>query len=405
MNRRSTMSRAVLLLGAMLIVCGCASVRDRRPVPEPLVDLAEIPGIPQARHWADGPMSNETEDWFELPDEVIQRRHSGVYARDHHYLAISGGGPNGAYGAGLLNGWTRSGTRPEFVWVTGISTGALIAPFAFLGSDYDWILEEVYTTLSTKDIITERSTLKAITGDAFTSTRPLAKLIARYVDDEIVEAIAAEHRRGRRLVIGTTNIDAARPVMWSIGAIADSDSPDKKKIIQDVMLASASIPVAMPPVFFEVEADGQKYDEMHVDGGATTQVFLYPAGFEWDRVLERLKVTGTPKVWVIRNAKLKPDWAAVRPKVGAIASRTVKSLLRTQGAGDLVRIYMLAVRDGLTFSYTSISEEFDEQAEEAFDPVYMKRLFDYGAGLGESGRAWIEYDREDLLGDSQKGKP
>ncbi len=178
--------------------------------------------------------------------------------------------------------------------VKGVSTGALTAPFAFLGSDYDDKLKEVYTSTTTKDIATSRNKLLAAFSDAMADTAPLKELIAKYIDAELVEAIARENEKGRRLYVGTVNLDAGRSVIWSIGVIAASDSQNKLELIREVLRASAAIPVAFPPVVIEVEANGQLYDEMHVDGGTGSQVFVYPAAANWKRITEKLKVRGDP---------------------------------------------------------------------------------------------------------------
>jgi predicted acylesterase/phospholipase RssA len=193
-----------------------------------------------------------------------------------HYLAISGGGDNGAFGAGLLAGWTESGTRPNFKAVTGISTGALIAPFAFLGAEYDQQLAEVYTTINQRDVFEKRPVLAAIASDGMADTSPLYRLISKYLDDQMIERIGREYDRGRLLLIGTTNLDAGRAVVWNIGAIAKSPNPKAPELIRRILLASASIPAAFPPVMFEVSLDGAAYQELQADGGAMAQTFLYP---------------------------------------------------------------------------------------------------------------------------------
>ena len=312
----------------------------------------------------------------------------GLYGKPHTYLAISGGGANGAYGAGLLAGWTAAGTRPEFSMVTGISTGALTAPFAFLGPDYDDELKTLYTMTTTKDIAEEKGLIAGIFSDAMTDTRPLRALIERYISTEVIAAIAAEHRRGRRLWIGTSNLDVGRAVVWNLGAIAASDYAEKARLIHDVLQASAAIPVAFPPVLIPVEAGSRTYDEMHVDGGVSQQVFVYPAEMDWPRILSRLKAVGRPSVYVIRNAFLDADFNGVQRKVMPIAARSISSLIRTQGMGDLYLIYALCVRDGTDFKLAYIPSTFDEQAAEDFDPVYMGKLYENGYEAANNGYDW-----------------
>jgi predicted patatin/cPLA2 family phospholipase len=380
--------RHVVTVGTLLLFCGCASLPERMPVPVRLVDEARIPGIPDARSWGDD-WPKEFLDQFETASEAeLQLEYPAVYGQPESYLAISGGGANGAFGAGFLVGWTAAGTRPEFTMVTGISTGALTAPFAFLGPAYDDFLRAAYTTTRTKDIAIKRSFIAGLFSDALADTRPLRARIEKYVTPEVIDAIAREYRRGRRLWIGTANLDSGRPVIWNLGAIAASSYPDRVKLIHDVLQASSAIPVAFPPVLISVQANGQRYDEMHVDGGAASQVFVYPAQIDWPQVVARLKAVGRPQVYVIRNAFLEADFNGVKPKVIPIASRAIASLIRTQGIGDLYQIHALCGRDGNDFNLAYIPADFSEEPKEAIDPVYMGKLFERGYQMAANGYPW-----------------
>jgi predicted acylesterase/phospholipase RssA len=175
-------------------------------------------------------------------------------------------------------------------------------------------------------------------------------MLAKYINQQVMEAIAAEYKKGRRLWIGTTNLDAQRSVIWNIGLISSSGQPGALELIHDVILASASIPAAFPPVLIEVEADGKRYDEMNVDGGTASQVFLYPVDLDWSIIVQQLEVKGSPKVYVIRNSFFKPEWETVKPKLKPIASTSNSSLIRTQGIGDMYRIYLDCWRDGVDFN-------------------------------------------------------
>jgi predicted patatin/cPLA2 family phospholipase len=375
-------------IALLLILTGCASTPERQPLPPEYTLKAGIPGIPDARFWGDEwpTFAAERFETFTVAD--FQREFESVYEKPHNYLAISGGGANGAFGAGLLVGWTATGERPEFSMVTGVSTGALTAPFAFLGSDYDDVMKEVYTSTTTKDIAAKRNLFAAAFGDSMTDTAPLQKLIAKYIDADMIEAIAQEHKKGRRLFVGTVNLDAGRSVIWNIGAIAASDYPQKILLIHELLRASAAIPVAFPPVVIQVEAEGKQYDEMHVDGGTGSQVFVYPAAANWRLVTEKLKVKGKPQVYVIRNSFLDPDYKGMKRSVLPIASRTIDSLIRTQGVGDLYQIYALCMRDGNDFNLAYIPADFTEEPTEGFDPVYMKKLLDRGYQMALQGYPW-----------------
>ncbi len=380
----------LLTIMCVALVMGCGSIPKRTPLPEGLSNNAEIPGIPKARGWGDKPPP-----WLNkmmaLPREDFQKLFPEAVGREHNYLTISGGGSNGAFTAGLLQGWTESGTRPEFNLVTGISTGALIAPFAFLGPAYDATAKEIYTGITTEDILTERSLVTAIFSDALADTKPLQKLLKKYITPEVMEAIGDEFRKGRVLTIGTTNLDAGRPVMWSIGRIAASGHPKALDLIRDLLLASASIPVAFPPVLIEVEANGKIYDELHVDGGGAAQVFLFPTGVDWDHVMKMLEVKDRPNVYVIRNAQINPQYMEVEPGLSNIAERSIDSLIRTQGIGDIYRIYLETKQDDLSFHLAYIPDDFDEKSKEPFDKEYMGKLFDFGYQLAKKGYPWLKY--------------
>jgi hypothetical protein len=384
-------ARRAPLLASFLLLSACGTVQDRTPPPAELAGSLAIPGIPDARRWGDAG-SPQIEAWLQREDSEVRARFAEVCDREHNYLALSGGGANGAYGAGLLCGWSATGKRPKFTLVTGVSTGALAAPFAFLGQDYDDELKEVYTTTRTRDIVEERTTLQALTGDSFYDTARLARMIERYITPELLESVAAEHRKGRGLFIATTNLDAMRPVIWNLGAIAASDSADKLALARRVLLASAAIPLAFPPVLFDVDAsDGKRYDELHVDGGATAQVFLYPLGVDWGAVEKKLGVRGRPAVYVIYNNKLEASWKAIDPPcLTALIEPTMSSLIRTQGIGDLYRMYVGAQRDGLKFHLAHIPSDFQESSRELFDKAYMTKLFERGFAQAQSGKIWLD---------------
>jgi predicted acylesterase/phospholipase RssA len=352
----------------------------RNSVPDSLIDAVHIPGIPMARHWGDipPPWINE---FFDLPNDKLKEIFPDIYGVEkHNYLAISGGGPDGAFGAGMLVGASDKGIRPKFDLVTGISTGALTAPFAFLGPDpkYDRQLKEVYTEVTTQDIFRKNNIFKIIMGDSIVNTNPLMGLISKYCNEKMVNDIAREHKRGRRLYIGTTNADTGRPVIWVISNIAVSDHPKKIELIRKVILASASIPGLFPPVYIDVEYKGTKYDEMHVDGSTVSNVFLYPTGMNWKQVLEALRVKKMPSAYILRNAPLNPEHKSITPRLLPIMGRAIALLIHAQGYGDLYRIYAASKRDGIDFNLAYIPEEFKMKPKEVFDQEYMRALFDLG---------------------------
>lgn len=375
------------------MLAGCASIaRLPPPAPQATLDLPPL-GVPNGRFWIDGdPAPMEREVAAVLARRAAARSAiSAGAAGATSYLALSGGGDNGAFGAGLLVGWTASGTRPEFDVVTGISAGALIAPFAFLGPDYDDELTELFTQLSPADVIIFGRLIGAVLfGEALADTSPLSRLIARYADERMMAAIAAEHAKGRLLLIGTTNLDLQRPVIWNIGALAASGQPEALPLFRQILLASASIPGAFPPVLISVENEGQRFQEMHVDGGASTQVFLYPASLD----LRFRPRSGEPlrqrTAWVIRNGRMDVQGANTGRSIFSIARRSAETLLHFSGIGDINRIWLTTARDGVAFRLAVIGNDFNAPRAEPFDREFMRALFAYGEAQGRSGTAWFE---------------
>src|SRR5262249_32381253 len=300
----------LMCLAAALAAAGCASAPARgKAVPDELHTVANVIGFPAGIRYFPRDAGHVEEFERDYLDSLARERANlhldpGAKLPPTAFLAISGGGDDGAFGAGFLSGWTKTGKRPVFKLVTGVSTGALISPFAFLGSAYDERLKSLYTGVSLQDIALKRSLLSVVYGDAMADTTPLWKLVKKYVTKEMVDAIAAEHRKGRILLVATTNLDVRRAVIWNITEIAATDAEGKLDLIQKILIASAAIPGTFPPVMIDVEADGQSYQEMHVDGGTASQVFVYPAAIQLHELAERDRT-----LYVIRNARLDPEWA------------------------------------------------------------------------------------------------
>ncbi|MFZ1643167.1 MAG: patatin-like phospholipase family protein [Candidatus Contendobacter sp.] len=391
--RHSSSVWLTLLSFAALLLQGCATPSRLAAVPVQDTTRAEIPGIPNARYW----VQTDIEPFIRDALASAQREQAYLARTGHqgplppvNFLAVSGGGDDGAFGAGLLVGWSATGTRPEFKGVTGISTGALIAPFAFLGPEEDDTLREVYTAIGPQNILKPRGLLAALTSDALADNSPLFELISRHVNAEFLARIAREYQeKGRLLLIGTTNLDVRRGIVWNMGAIAASGDPKALDLFRKILLASAAIPAAFPPVMIDVEVNGKPYQEMHVDGGAQAQVFLYPPRM-FDLIRQQgVKVTPRARsVYIIRNARLDPDWATVERSTLTIAGRAISSLIQTQGLGDLYRIYATAQQDGLDYNLAYIGADFNAEHKEDFDTTYMRALFDYGYQLGRKGYPW-----------------
>ncbi len=384
------------VLAAAALLAGCGTVLIRDPVPPDQAAAAQPLGLAGLRGWGDILEPHEIEPIVNRQGAILRARFGPEIAAGRiptlHYLALSGGGPDGAFGAGVLKAWSESGTRPEFFGVSGVSTGAIIAPFAFLGRDYDDVLEEIYTTLSTDSILRTTVFSGIISGAALTDTSGLARKIAQYVTPELLEKIGAEYRRGRLLLVGTTNLDAGRPMIWDMGAIAASGHPGALQLFRDVIRASAAVPIVFPPVLIKVETpDGRRHDEMHVDGGATSQVVLVSPQLPVADLTRRfLPQNIHRRLYVLVNNQIIDEYETVRPRIGAIGGRAVSALIRGSGIGDAYKLYAISVRDEIDYRVAWIPRETGCVSQEAFDPAYMRCMFDLGAAEQRAGRLWSD---------------
>ena len=382
--------RAAVFIGLVLIV-GCSTAPARHPVPDALVDVARVPGMPpDVRAWGDhfSPAFQRS-----AVDSISEAFAAYGERPPTDMLAISGGGSNGAFAAGLLCGWSEAGNRPTFRLVTGVSVGAVIAPFAFLGSSYDEKLKQLAASVSDEKISRPKPFPWSLAGDSVADARPLVELLKSYYDQKLLAAIAAEHAKGRRLYVGTTDLDSGRPVIWDLGAIAASGSPDSLKVFRQVILASAAIPVLWSPVYIRVEANGKRYDEMHVDGGVTAQMILYGNVVSMHEVKRQLPASELlrkpePTVYVIRNGKFTADRQTVDPKVLSIAGRAVGTLVIAQAMGDIYRLHAVCRRDGLEFRLASIPADLKISGASPFDPKAIQALYARGYELGRAGYRW-----------------
>jgi hypothetical protein len=390
----STRSLRAALTCLCLLLGACGSL-PRNAVPAQQQLVASIPGLPDIRAWAGQPSGAMEADLalsFKQETQADFPRESDGRVRYAH-LALSGGGANGAFGAGLLKGWTDSGTRPVFKIVTGVSTGALMAPFAFIGPDYDDALRSFYTTTRSNDIFTLGSVLWQLLADeALADTRPLQRLIARHVDAELMRRVAEAHLKGRRLYIGTADLDVPSFVVWNMGLIAASGHPDALDLFRKVMLASASIPVAFPPVLFDVELQpgGRRYDELHVDGGVGARVFLNGGVFRGSLFRDRGGQGGVGRedIFVIHNGQLVPMPEPVRRSLTSIAVRVIDASGRAVALGDLLRIHAYAQLEQASFQWVTIPDSVDMSSDEVFDPVMMRSLYELGLRMATSGSYW-----------------
>ena len=383
----------VLQALALLALVGCAMVTRNAVPSRSLAQSATLPDFKGVRFWGD----EVPKDFAgELRRRLPSFKQTGYAAQRIdgrplvQILALSGGGPNGAFGAGVLAGWTRRGDRPPFEVVTGVSAGAIIAPFAFLGARYDRRLKEIWTQYETTELVTTQVLPGLLGGTALADTAPLRALVEKYVDERMLAEIAREYRKGRILLIGTTNLDAQRPVVWNMGEIASSTAPEAIGLFRDIVMASAAIPGAFPPVNIKVLADGQAYDEMHVDGGTTRQVFVEPvlAPFRaFDSLYDKPPIR---RFWIIANGKIGPQHEPVPPQTIPIAMKAIQTLLVNQNNGDLYRIYRMAQDADADFNLIAVPQSFTAKSNQAFDPQYQSALFDTGFRLGRAGTGWAK---------------
>jgi predicted acylesterase/phospholipase RssA len=386
--------RSLLGVTACALLSDCASLERGSPVPRAATTQASVLGLPNERFF---PLAGTDPLEAEFVGAVQRlRRARGMSPTaplpEVQLLAVSGGGENGAFGAGLLCGWSEHRSRPIFELVTGVSTGALTAPFAYLGSSYDPQLRAVYTQLSADDVLDKRLFTAALLDDAMADNSPLFRTISRYLNEEMIAAIAKAYDEGRLLLIASTNLDAQQPVIWNIGAIARSGHPKALDTIRRVLLASAAVPGAFPPTMFNVTLDGKPYQEMHVDGGAFTQAFLYPAAItrqRRERIREGQQVSTIPAAaYVIRNGRLDPEWSEVERRTLGIAGRAISTMITVSGYNDVLRMYNNTQRDGIGFNLAYIGSEFTKELPAPFDQGFMRALFDYGYQRAVHGYNW-----------------
>jgi predicted acylesterase/phospholipase RssA len=373
--RRQLLVRPFVLLAVTFVLAGCSSL-PRTPYTASDAASSRVLDLTELRRYADEPAS------------TFLKSNGSYRAGPLSYLALSGGGADGAYGAGVLNGWTAAGTRPEFSVVSGVSTGALIAPFAFLGPAYDATLRDVYTSGIAESLLHTPNIVHALFGSGLFGNAHLRELVARYIGQDMLVAIAAEHAKGRQLLIVTTNLDTQRTVIWDMGRIAAIGSPQALSLFRDVMAASASIPVVFPPMLIDAEANGHRFQEMHVDGGVTAPVLTLPEAF----LLRNGAVTRGLRmnIYVLVNDKVERDFKLVPNSTIDIAARTSSSITKTQMRSVLFETYDFARRNNFGFNLTYIAKDLPSPGSSGFETSYMRSLYRYGYDKAKTGDFWAK---------------
>jgi len=389
--RQAKLYQLLIIITCLSALSGCAQVRHA--VPENLVGKAVVVGMPDIRYYTGKPVSLFMRQ--SLVDSFKDEGKSDYLVdgiKTYPVLIIGGGVSNSAYGIGLLKGWSKEGSRPVFKIVTGYSSGSILATATFSGKDYEDRLADLFTSISTKDIVKDRGTLAILFGDSVNSTAPLAKKIDDIVDENLMAKIAEEHRKGRRLYVGTTDFDAQGFVIWDMGALASKGGLDSVKMFRKIILASCSFPAMLPPVYFQVEAGGRRYDEMHVDGGVIGGVFyihqlmedmgsaVQSSGIDPGRFRTRL--------YVLNLCYMSPHSKQVEDNLVAITSRLIESNGASKMIGDTYRIYAFAKEKGWDYNLAYIPEDFKPYQKEMFDRQEMQRLFKRGYDDAAEGYKW-----------------
>lgn len=378
-TKRRTCRRAAigpwLAIAATIILAGCASL-PRTPYTAADAASSRVLNLDDVRRYADEPA---TAFRGVLPQNSDKR--------PLNYLALSGGAADGAYGAGVLNGWSATGTRPEFAVVSGVSTGALIAPFAFLGPDQDATLRDVYTSGVAESILETPNPLTAIFGSGLFGNSNLRSVISRYVGQELLNRVADAYAKGRRLYVVTTDLDTQRTVIWDMGRIASVGSPQALELFRDVMAASASVPVILPPILIDAQANGHHFKEMHVDGSVTTPVLTLPEAFLLRN--ERLGKGPRLNMYILINNKIEREFQLVPNRTIDIAARSTSAVTKSLTRSILNETYDFARRSRFGFNVTYIDREVEQPSSPGFDTAYMRRLFDYGYRKARSGEFWV----------------
>jgi predicted patatin/cPLA2 family phospholipase len=391
MARRRLLRSCLPLVALCIVATGCSHPMPRTCVPpqlalSPVVDLSSPGGDP----------GMGDPDILCSVKQALEREHPArpnvpvtEDNRPLNVLALSGGGIYGAFDVGVLAGWSATGTRPVFDVVTGVSTGGLIATFAFLGPEYDEFLRHSYVNISSNDIYYRLRLLEILRSDSIASSVPLQRKVMAAITPEVLAAVAREHAKGRRLYVGTTNLDTRRFVVWDLGAIAAQGTPDALQLYQKIVLASASVPGFFQPVTINVEFNGQSFQEMHVDGGASASVFVRASMLRLKGNDPRIRAGS--KIYVISSGKLFADPECVQSGLRSISSAAIQSLLYTGTRNDIYRIHDLALATGSQFRLIAVPPEMPLNPNSLnVDRLEMERLFETGYQMGLTGQGWLD---------------
>src|SRR5260370_5329012 len=346
-----------MAVAALLLTSAGCLCSNCKPVPPELAsgvsERVDLSASPSAYHRVDPEPVTRMIGYFtegDAPEPTGPR---------YDVLVLSGGGMYGAFSAGVLAGWSQTGTRPTFHCVTGVSTGALIATLAFLGPQYDDALAQIAADMHASKIYRMRRPVSILWSASLASSEPLEKLIASVADADMLRAVAKAHAEGRRLYVGATNLEARRLVVWDMGAIASRGDAEALKLFRTVLLASCAIPAFFPPVPIEVEIDGQQYTELHVDGGASASLFLRLPDLKPGQSLPqgRRPLAGS-NLYIIVAGKLYADPAPLRLGFIPLSGSSLTSLVYAEARGDLYSLFTGSLVSGLKYQLAALPPDF-----------------------------------------------
>ncbi|GEA50974.1 hypothetical protein VIN01S_17780 [Vibrio inusitatus NBRC 102082] len=365
----------------LLLIQGCETTQKRSAsIDSEYMNPLNTPGL---RFW-DENLS------YEGNLSIVQDLNSLVENRpdtdEINHLALSGGGVNGAFSAGILNAWSEEGTRPDFDLITGVSTGAIVAVFAYLGPEYDEDLKRYYTEIPVGDMFQRYSILKLLSQNSFLDTSDFERKVRSTIDKSMLDRMKLEREKGRILLIGTTNLDNQKMALWDIGRIAQLSSSEALQLIQDIIIASSSIPGAFPAKLISMSHMGEEYNELHVDGGVSRQVFLIP---QW--INGTIESSGhVHNIYVIRNGTLKARFNEVENGISSVSASAISTLLRRQGIGDVEYIYHFSERNRYPFNLAHIDNDFRPTKLDALSLDYMNAVYEYGFNKFKDRTLWLD---------------
>lgn len=378
------MARRVLLIiiAAIIVLSTGCSQNPKRNASIQSESLNPL-GISGLRFWDE---SKILVDNYDVDNAIASLAKHGVKSGEINHLALSGGGFDGAFSAGVLNAWSETGTRPAFDVVTGVSTGAIVAIFAYLGTDYDEELKNYYTQTAAEDMFKRNSIFSLPFASAIVDPRGFETKVREAIDETMLEHIALERSKGRILLIGTTSLDSEKMAVWDIGQIALIGTLEAQHLIQDIVLASSSIPGVFPATRISFSHDEKEVDELHVDGGVSRQVFLVPQGLKAVSIPIDLK----KNIYVIRNGYISPRFEEVNNSLTSVSYRAINILIRRQGIGDIEHIYHYSERNHIDFNLAYIDSDFIPNNKSSFSIEYMQGLYEYGYNKQMQAELWVK---------------